>query len=696
MTSGLLEQRLYAIVQALDGSNVGADNGELFFEPAGGNGLQVRLGGDLRTRSFDRSKNFSISYGGQPSDAPIAAVFRESLERIKELDPAPIDGAAADFAAAAEAVAQRYQREHPDRASTDKRARAPEPKAVEAPPRHTVPGLRRIVVVGGGTAGYFAALALQRELDVQVTLIESSKIPIIGVGEATTTLMPPFLHLQLGIDIVELYREVKPTWKMGIRFEWGLPGDYHFVYPFGDGNPVEAFAHDGHTANQSLCALMMDADRSPIAIGDDGEPISLLEHMPFAYHLENKSFVRFLEKCAQRAGIEHVDAQITDVVTTADGASVERLILDDGREIRGDLYVDASGFRSLLLGKTLGTEFLSYASSLLCDTAVVAEVPQRGVVQPYTTAETMDAGWCWRIPVEGEDHRGYVFSSAHLTVDQARDEMRAKNPGMGEPWIVRFRSGRHEHFWKGNTVGVGNAYGFVEPLESTALHMVIMELRVLLHCLKTGDSQEPDRAFADRSVAAHWDYLRWFLAVHYKFNRKLDTPFWRDCRASVDVSGLEAMLERFRSEGPGIEGDGLPYYSIPDPVFNYLGVVTMLLGQQFPCAPPTRTLLSKAQWDARVAASRALVARCLPQAEALALLRRRPEMLEHLVGPRSKAWIVPRTIHAEYLKVPGFWVRRDAAAPAAPAESPSPATGADTVPFRTLLESIVPLPVPEG
>src|SRR5438046_5873519 len=148
--------------------------------------------------------------------------------------------------------------------------------------------VRRVVVAGGGTAGYLAALALKRQLPgLDVTLIESSKIPIIGVGEATTTLMPPFLHQELGIDIVELYREVQPTWKLGIKFDWGLPGDYFFNYPFGNGNPVEAQAHDGHINNQSLCSLMMSADRAPTVIGADGEPIPVHEHMPHAYHVQN-------------------------------------------------------------------------------------------------------------------------------------------------------------------------------------------------------------------------------------------------------------------------------------------------------------------------------------------------------------------------------------------------------------------------
>lgn len=640
----LLQRRLIAIIEALEAENVAADEKELWFEPKDGGGLQIRLGRDPEARRYDRSANFAISYGGQSANKPISPAFREAVQRIKVIDDSRIDGATSAFPFAVRAVVGRFSAT----ASVG---------TVEVPfQRTTVTGLRTVLVVGGGTAGYFAALALKREFsDVEVTVVESSKIPIIGVGEATTTTLPPFLHTQLGLDIVELYREVRPTWKLGIKFDWGLPGDYYFTYPFGDANPVEAYAHDGHTNNQSLCSILMAADRAPIVIGDDGAPVSLLDYIPYAYHLENRTFVAYLEKCARAAGIRHIDAEIKTVVPTADRESVDRLILDDGRELRADLYIDASGFRALLIEKGLGSSFISYASSLFCDTAVVAEVPQRGPIEPYTTAQTMDAGWCWRIPVEGEDHRGYVFSSAHLTVDEARDEMRAKNPQMGDTRTVRFRSGRHEEFWKGNTVAIGNAYGFVEPLESTALHMIIMETRVLLHCLHTATDGRWDRAFANTSVGLHWDYLRWFLAIHYRFNRKSDSDFWRDCRETVNVSGIEPMLERFRSMGPIREG-GVSPHSIPDPVFNYYGLLIVMLGQQVPCPRPTETWLSKVAWDARVAESRKLASRALDQQQALDLLRRRPEMLESQVVPNSKSWMIPRTPYAEWFKLPAFWV----------------------------------------
>ena len=479
------------------------------------------------------------------------------------------------------------------------------------PGQHTI---RRVGILGGGTAGYLTALALKKRFpDLEVTLVESSTIPIIGVGEATTTLMPPFLHAQLGLDVVALFREVRPTWKLGIKFDWGLPRDYFFTYPFGETNTDEPYFYDGDLRTQSFTSLLMMAGKTPIVRSATGQPTSLLPRLKFAYHLDNAPFVRFLARNAVAAGIHHLDAVIAEVVVSPDGERIEALRTSDGLELRFDLYVDASGFRSRLLESALGVPFSSYASSLLCDTAVVATVPQQGGIAPYTLAETMDAGWCWKIAVEGEDHRGYVFSSAFLTEAQATAEMRAKNPGMGEPRTVRFRSGRHRDFWKGNTVAVGNAYGFVEPLESTALHMVIIEIGYLLGCLEAAGDGPPDVAFANAGVGGHWDYLRWFLALHYKFNRRLDTPFWKHCRAEVDVSGLAPALDHFQRHGAWSRKDGARFQS-GDPAFGYEGMMIMLLGQKVD-APRRQPSVTREAWETRptaptLATARALASRC--------------------------------------------------------------------------------------
>ncbi len=497
-------------------------------------------------------------------------------------------------------------------------------------------------VIGGGTAGYFAALALKRSFpELRVTMIESSAVPIIGVGEATTTLMPPFLHHQLGLDIVDLFRTVRPTFKLGIKFLWGLPGDYFFTYPFGDASPVDAFAFDGDLRAQSLVSLLMNDDRGPVVRGPDGGLLSLLPSLKFAYHLENRSFVSYLAKAAAVAGIEHIDT-LLDGVRVGD-MGVASLHASDGRELSFDLYVDASGFRSLLLGSALESPFESFASSLFCDRAIVATLPQHGPVQPYTTAETMDAGWCWRIPVAGEDHRGYVHASSFLDEGAAVDEMRRKNPGMGEPSIVRFRSGRHRDFWIGNTVAIGNSYGFVEPLESTALHMVIIEVAYLLEGLQAlrdgrGTTESPD--VASQRIGEHWDYLRWFLAVHYRFNRRLETPFWRAARADVDVSGAAEVLERFRRQGPWLQSEAARF-AVGDPAFGYSGLMMLLLGQRVEGSEHARPSMRREDWDATVARHRGVAGRALPQREALAALHADPAMLLAFSGSPS-SWM-----HAE-------------------------------------------------
>lgn len=495
-------------------------------------------------------------------------------------------------------------------------------------------------MLGGGTAGYLAALALKRRFPgMEVTVVESSEIPIIGVGEATTTLMPPFLHGQLGIDGEELYREVRPTFKLGIRFEWGLPGGYFFEYPFGEADPVHASLYEEGLRYQSLTSALMEQDRAPLLRGPDGDVLSLLPRVKFAYHLNNAPFVAFLARLARARGIRHEDRTIQRVVQRGDGRGIER-VETRGGELRFDFYIDATGFRSLLIGEALGSPFQSYGSSLFCDRAAVAVVPQEpGRVRPYTTAETMDAGWCWRIPVDGEDHRGYVFSSSFLSDEQAVDELKAKNPGARDPWMVRFRSGRHRDFWVGNVASVGNAYGFVEPLESTALHMVITEIAHLLAVLEAmeqpGGASHLEPA-VNRAIGDHWDDLRWFLSLHYRHNRRLDTPFWQAARAEVDTSGVAPLVERFKTQGPwsAAEDRGLGQR---DPTFGWSGLMILLLGQKVPTCP-FEGRQTREEWEERVGKLKQLQGRALPQKEAIDLLLSRPSLIQEFTGGAA-SWV---------------------------------------------------------
>lgn len=492
-------------------------------------------------------------------------------------------------------------------------------------------GVASVGVLGGGTAGYFAAIALKRRFPaLSVTLIESSAVPIIGVGEATTTLMPPFLHGQLGIDVADLFAEVRPTWKLGIRLDWGPPGEGYFPYPFGDADPVSARVHDGHLRDQSLTALLMAEGRAPILRDESGALRSLLPRTKAAYHLDNAPFVRLLAAHAAKLGVEHVDTTV-EVLAAADRARVESLRGSDGRRFTFDLYVDASGFASAILGGALGSPFESFAPSLFCDGAVVAERGAQQAIAPYTHARTMDHGWCWTIPVEGADHFGYVFASAFATADQAEAELRATTPGLGPARLVRFRSGRHRDFWRGNAVAIGNAFGFVEPLQSTALHMVIVEIAYLLACLEApGGALGPDEA--SRRVAAHWDALRWFLAVHYRFNGRRDSPFWRAARADADVSGVESEIARYRREGPRTEPTPGGFLA-GDPAFGPGGLAILLVGQDVPATLTPR--LDREAWRKQVAEQRRTVERALSHREALEAQRAHPEMLREFATGRG-------------------------------------------------------------
>ncbi len=493
-----------------------------------------------------------------------------------------------------------------------------------------MPMSRRVGIIGGGTAGYLTALALRRLVpSIEVTLIESTKIPIIGVGEATTPPLLSFLHAVLGIDVHELQREVAPTWKLGIRFLWGSRGGFH--YPFSPGELTEARLFDGHIETASLPSMLMSALRTPMVRAGD-QVRSALPQVRFAYHLDNQRFVRFLSRKARELGVRHLDATVdhVDVGTGSDGEPrVESLVLDDGTRLSFDLYVDCSGFRSVLVEQAMQSRYVSYADTLYCDRAVVADVPHDGFVKPYTTAESMNFGWCWNIPMFDCDHRGYVYSSSWCSDDEAVAEMRSCNPRMGEHRFVRFRSGRHEHFWRGNVVGVGNAYAFVEPLESTALHMVVIHALRLVRLLDPASKEEDrDRDTLNRRVGAHWDYLRWFLGLHYRFNRQRGNAFWRTCQETVDISGLEDVVDDFRVNGP-LSSRSVP--RPPDAIFGASGIDVMLLGQDVACAPG-RARMTEPQWRERSRERARFVTDALSHQQARQALDANPRFLDELVA----------------------------------------------------------------
>jgi tryptophan 7-halogenase len=524
-----------------------------------------------------------------------------------------------------------------DRELETHRRRLREPR--DAPPDPD--GYRTVGIVGGGTAGYLTALAFRaRHPHMEVTLIESKQVPIIGVGEATVPGILTFLHKRLKVDIHDFWAKVKPTWKEGIQFFWGLPGDYVFQAPFDWGSNqiglLGSLAYQGDVNAMSVEALMMERQLTPVLGSSDDDVVSLLPRFPFAYHLDNVRFVRYLTDLAADRGVRHLDATIGSVVSGPQG--IDHLVTTDGRHLSFDLFVDCSGFRSLLLGQTLNTPYHSYASSLFTDTAITFNYPHGGRIKPYTTARSMNSGWCWNIPMVEDDHLGYVHSSAHCSVDQAADEVRQAYPGADDFRTVRFRSGRHADMWRDNVVAIGNSYAFVEPLESTGILMICMSIVLLVDGLPDSKRNRSVPAFMNAVTARRWDALRWFLSAHYKFNRKFDTPFWQAARDSTDVSGIQTLIDlyydgaplRFRSQNVcSALNEGAP------PFYGLEGFDTIMLGQQVP-ARLARPPEPESAWRERYAIVDALLQTALPQREALAAIERHPDILTTLIEhPKS-------------------------------------------------------------
>jgi tryptophan 7-halogenase len=559
-------------------------------------------------------------------------------------------GGRAEPAAAPEPAA-----EPPDPAAAEAWERAPSPvvrpgfRAASANAGEaggaTAAGRRLSVgIVGGGTAGWLAALALRRRRpEVEVTLIESSAVPVIGVGEATTPLLPQLLHADLGLDAGDLFRHVRPTLKLGVRFDWGRPAAEPggaFNYPFGPLRLLEPAAWDGGVEAASLRSLLMTAGRVPAFVppaGPPGAPPELRFGTAVAYHLDNRPFVAWLRRQAAAAGVEPVDATVADVRLDTSGERVDELVAEDGRRFRCDLWLDCSGFRSLLMGNALGSPFDSFAASLFTDRALVAAAPldpDAAALPPYTHAATWDAGWCWSIPQRGEMHHGYVYASSHLSDDAAAAELARRLPAAGGPRLVRFASGRRRHFVRGNVAALGNAYGFVEPLESTALHLVARQIGLLVRALPWRPDEADGRlALLNRTVGGWWDYLRWFLALHFRFNRRRDTPFWHACRAEADVSAWGELLEIYRRRGPlSADPTVAALFDAPDPLWGAAGVDLLLLAQGVPCALPAPAA-GEAAYRAWRQTAGALAGRALPQRELLRRLDDEPGSRAAFVAP---------------------------------------------------------------
>ncbi len=445
-----------------------------------------------------------------------------------------------------------------------------------------------IVVLGAGSAGLMTALTLKRKLpQLAIQVVRSPDIGVIGVGEGTTVVFPRHFFEYLKLKPQSFYAEAEPTWKMGIRFLWGPRQEFYYTFSYELEKRLpelaknNGFYYTGEYAWLGRASAFM-AHGKVFPRNADGLPRF---HNNHAFHVENKKLVAWLEHRCRELGVTLRDATVQP---EKGGEGIAALVTEGGERIVGDLYVDASGFRSELLGRTLGEPFREYSDALFCDRAVIGGWPRTTEpIHPFTTAETMDAGWCWQIEHEHFINRGYVYASAFITDDAALQEFLQKNPKVATPpRVVKFRSGRHERTWVGNVVGVGNAVGFVEPLEATALQVICVEANSLTDSLLDSLCEPTPTLIKlyNQYNGDQWDDIRNFLAVHYKFNTRLDTPFWQACRSDTALHGAQRIVDWYRENGPSV----LPGATLvhPSNSFRMDGYLAMLVGQNVPHDKP--------------------------------------------------------------------------------------------------------------
>jgi len=417
--------------------------------------------------------------------------------------------------------------------------------------------LRHIAIIGGGTAGWMAAAALSRILGqetVAITLVESEEIGTIGVGEATIPPIQAFNNL-LGIDEDEFVRETKGTFKLGIEFlDWWRLGHRYF-HPFGvygiDFGPVpfEGLWHrlrlEGGAEpldRYSICATAAAAGRFMRPQTGGNTPLS---HIGYAYHFDAGLYAGFLRRHAEVAGVSRREGRVVEVCLNGEQGLIEAVRLADDSRIEADLFIDCSGFRGLLIAEALGAGFEDWGQWLPNDRAVAVPSANVGPPTPFTRSSARAAGWQWRIPLQHRTGNGYVYSSRHVSDDEAAATLLSHLDGeaLAEPRLLRFQTGWRAAFWVKNCVALGLASGFMEPLESTSIHLVQAGIARLLEMLPTRRFEPADIRRYNRLMTAEFESIRDFLILHFHANERDDTPYWRELGA---MAVPEALQERMR------------------------------------------------------------------------------------------------------------------------------------------------------
>ncbi len=422
--------------------------------------------------------------------------------------------------------------------------------------------VRKLVIAGGGTAGWVAAAALSYKFQgiVDVTLVESEEIGTIGVGEST---IPPIrtFHRLLKIDEQEFMRATAATFKLGILFEGWRDGHDTYIHSFGTlGKSTWAcdFHHfwlhsqtKGFQSELGEYCLEYQAAKEKKFATSPQSPIN------YAYHLDASVYTKFLRGFSERYGAKRIEGKIKEVKQNSESGFIEALVLESGQTIEGDLFIDCTGFRGLLIEQTLQTGYQDWDKWLICDRAVAVQTESTGPAVPYTRVIAHEAGWRWKIPLQHRVGNGLVYSSRYMSDQDATDKLLREIEGKAiiEPRVIRFRPGQRRKAWNKNVIAMGLSSGFVEPLESTSIQVIMTGVSRLIHLFPFGGVTQ---SFIDQyndDARSEMEKIRDFIILHYHVTDRDDTAFWKYCREMEVPEALARRIQMFKERAHAWQAD---------------------------------------------------------------------------------------------------------------------------------------------
>jgi len=421
----------------------------------------------------------------------------------------------------------------------------------------------RILIVGGGTAGWMTAAGLAKLLPkglAEIKLVESQQIGTVGVGEATVPHIR-FFNAKLGIDENDFIRRTKATFKLGIEFcDWSRLGD-SYIHPFGeygkniDGIPFhqhwlraknQGFAQD--LEHYSLPILAAREDKFDFPAQDLASPLSTYS---YAYQFDAGLYAQYLRDFSEALGVKRLEGRIIDTQLDGNTGFVKSVKLENGTELEADLFIDCSGFRGLLIEQALKTGYEDWTQWLPCDRAYAAPCETNGAMTPYSRATAKDAGWVWRIPLQHRVGNGHVYSSAFTTDEQALEDLvnQLESPPQSDPIKLFFKTGIRKKTWSKNVVSIGLSAGFLEPLESTSIMLIQIAIGYLLDMFPDHNFDPVNEMEFNRAMGLEYERVRDFLILHYHATERDDTEFWNYCRTMQIPDSLSDRMQLFKESG---------------------------------------------------------------------------------------------------------------------------------------------------